>query len=158
MKKSNSVRKLDKGPGKISASIYVRNASGPSEKSIKRQERACKSYAHLLGACNPHVFADAAAGSRVLGRPGLSTLLEKCGRGQFDILVVEDLNRLTRSAMDGFQIMDRLSKAGVKLHSVAERRVLGPVDFLRTNWVEKRGKTPRSATRKAGTKKPPAEE
>jgi DNA invertase Pin-like site-specific DNA recombinase len=159
MSKTGSDSQFEKKTKKVRAAIYVRCATPEASKaSRKRQERACLSYAQSLWAGKPLVVADAAAGSSVQDRPELSALLDKCRGGEVDVLVVEDFDRLARSAMGGAEIIDRLSKAGVKIHSATERRELGPLDGLLTNRVRKRGMSARKARGKAGAKKPPAEE
>jgi DNA invertase Pin-like site-specific DNA recombinase len=159
MKKTGSDSQFEKGAAKVRVAIYARYATAQSTKrSRKRQERVCLSYAQSLSAGKPLVVAEAAAGSSVRDRPGLSALLDKCCGGEVDILVVENLDRLARSEMGGVEIADRLSSAGVKIHSATRRRVLGPLDFLRTNMDEKGGRGVRKAAGKAGGKKPPSQE
>jgi DNA invertase Pin-like site-specific DNA recombinase len=159
MSKKGSDNQFGKGTKKVRAAIYVRYATPEASKtSLKRQEQVCLSYAQSLWDGKPLVVADAAAGSSVQDRPGLSALLHKCRGGEVDVLVVEDVDCLSRSAIGGVEIIDRLSKAGVKIHSAAERRELGPVDALLTNRVKKRGTSARKAMGKAGAKKPPSQE
>jgi DNA invertase Pin-like site-specific DNA recombinase len=159
MSEKGSGNQFEKGTKKVRAAIYVRFAASESSKaSLKRQEQLCLSYAQSLWAGKPLVVADAAAGSSVQDRPGLSALLNKCRGGEVDVLVVEDFDRLSRSAIGGVEIIDRLSKAGVKIHSAAERREIGPLDALLTKRVKKRGTSARKAIGKAGAKKPPSQE
>jgi DNA invertase Pin-like site-specific DNA recombinase len=155
----HGVRKRDQGPEKVRVAIYARCATSESSKaSRKRQEHVCRVYATSFGAGKPLVFADTAGGSSVRDRPGLSALLKKCDRGEVDMIVVEGLDRVSRSITDTVKVVDRLSKTGVKFHGASERCVFGPDNLLCTNRVEKRGGSTRKATGKAGAKKPLSEE
>lgn len=69
-----------------------------------------------------HRFVDQASGA-TLDRPGLQTALAAAKAGEFDVLLVYRIDRLTRSIVGLMTIVEALDAAGVALRSATE-----PVD------------------------------
>ena len=66
-------------------------------------------------------FVDAGITGQTLDRPGLQNMLTAAEEGAFDILVVHELSRLSRSSVyDTFSIFDRLGRCKVGFASVKE--------------------------------------
>jgi peptidoglycan hydrolase-like protein with peptidoglycan-binding domain/DNA invertase Pin-like site-specific DNA recombinase len=89
---------------------------GPLEVAAGRQaeaiEAACASrgWAFIGGVREPEL-----ANGKGLERPGLSHALARLERGEADCLVVTELARLTRSAAEIGELLDRLGRARVRL-------------------------------------------
>jgi hypothetical protein len=66
-----------------------------------------------------HRFVDQASGA-TLERPGLQAALAAARSGDFDVLLVYRIDRLTRSIVGLMSIVEELGKAGVALRSATE--------------------------------------
>lgn len=66
-----------------------------------------------------HRYVDQASGA-TLNRPGLQQALDDARDGQFDVLLVYRIDRLTRSIVGLMQIVEQLEAAGVALKSATE--------------------------------------
>jgi len=66
-----------------------------------------------------HRFVDQASGA-TLARPGLQAALAAAKTGQFDVLLVYRIDRLTRSIVGLMSIVEELDAAGVALRSATE--------------------------------------
>lgn len=84
------------------AAIYARYSTDlQSEHSIEDQIALCQSYAKREGLEVAASYQDAAqSGASVLGRDGLIDLLDAARQRNFDIVIVEALDRLSRD-MEG---------------------------------------------------------
>ena len=66
-------------------------------------------------------FVDAGISGQTLDRPGLPSLLTAAEQGAFDIVIVHELSRLSRSSVyDTFAIFDELGRCKVGFASVKE--------------------------------------
>ena len=114
-------------PGKTSP--VLRKAVGYSrystdlqnERSIADQETLIRRYADLNNLNLVRLYSDAAqSGASILGRDGLLELLNDARAGGIDVVIVEELDRLSRDMEDLAGIHKRLSFAGVEIMAVHE--------------------------------------
>ena len=108
--------------------LYARYSSdNQREASIADQFRLCEEHAAREGWRIVERYSDAAiSGSSVILRPEIRKLLADAQGGQFDIVVAEALDRLSRDQEDVAGLFKRLRFAGVKIVTLSE----GAVDEL----------------------------
>lgn len=102
------------------AAIYTRFSSDlQSDRSIEDQVTLCRAKAARDGFKIAATFSDRArSGASIHGRPGIAELLAAAKARQFDILIVEELDRLSRSQADLASIYDRLTFVGIDILTV----------------------------------------
>ena len=104
------------------AAIYARYSSDrQSETSAEDQARLCRSRIEGEGWSLVDVFADLAISGATRNRPGLNALLERVG--EFDVVVAESLDRLSRDQEDIAGIYKRLCFAGTRIVTLSEGEV-----------------------------------
>jgi len=92
-----------------------------NERSIADQEALIRRYAQLNGLDLGRLYSDAAqSGASIFGRDGLLELLADARGGGIDVVVVEELDRLSRDIEDLAGIHKRLSFAGVEIIAIHE--------------------------------------
>ena len=98
--------------------IYARSgvAQRP-ERSIEEQERSCRAKAAAEGWTIVDVRSDLAGAGPAL-RPGLEALLARAG--DFDLILAETTDRLSRSVADMATIRERLALSGTRLVTVMD--------------------------------------
>lgn len=104
--------------------IYARYSSDlQSDASIEDQVRLCseraKSQGWQLGTC----YTDAGISGASLMRPGIQALLQAAMNGEFDIVLAEALDRLSRDQEDIAGIFKRMEFAGVKIITLSEGEI-----------------------------------
>ena len=106
------------------AVIYARYSSDlQSEASIEDQVRVCDSILAGRGWVKAQVYADRArSGSNTL-RPAYQQLLIDARAGQFDVVVAEALDRLSRDQEDVAALFKALRFAGITLFTLAEGEI-----------------------------------
>lgn len=88
--------------------------------SIEGQERLCAKYAEGKDWIETKRYSDAArSGTTTMGRSGLFAMLAAAERGEFDILLMEDLDRASRDAADMFWIAKQLDELDIVFCTVA---------------------------------------
>ncbi|MER8469117.1 recombinase family protein [Mesorhizobium sp. M1328] len=104
------------------AAIYARFSTDlQNERSVDDQLALCRTYAEREGLNIVATFDDRArSGGSVMGRDGLLHLMDKAREHEFDVLVVEALDRLSRDMEDLAGIHKRLSFLGVEIRAVHE--------------------------------------
>lgn len=104
------------------AVIYARYSSDmQSEASIEDQVRLCRERAGAEGFHIAEVFSDfAISGGFLRNRPGMLSLLERARSGEFEIVVAEGLDRISRDQEDIAAIFKRLNHSGVRIVTIAE--------------------------------------
>lgn len=102
------------------AAIYARFSSDlQSDRSIEDQVTLCQAKAARDGFKIVATFSDRArSGASIHGRAGIAELLAAAKAGQFDVLIVEELDRLSRSQADLASIYDRLTFVGIDILTV----------------------------------------
>lgn len=88
--------------------------------SIEGQERLCAKYSEDKDWIETRRYSDAArSGTTTMGRSGLFAMLADAERGEFDILLMEDLDRASRDAADMFWIAKQLEELDIVFCTVA---------------------------------------
>jgi site-specific DNA recombinase len=90
--------------------------------SIEAQLNEMRAYAAQRGWKVVAEFVDAGISGSTMDRPGLRALLEAAQAHQFDVVLVHELSRLSRSVFDTFEIFDQLGRAQVGFASVREQQ------------------------------------
>lgn len=104
------------------AAIYSRfSTDKQTESSITDQVRVCTEYAEKEGWTITHRFEDQGISGAAIGnRPGCVAMLESAKARAFDVLLVMDTSRLSRSSADLSKIADRMVFMGLRILAVQE--------------------------------------
>src|SRR5215471_4353589 len=106
------------------AVIYARYSTAlQREASIEDQVRVCRQRIEREGWQFLATYSDAATSGASRLRPGYQKLLEDARRGEFDVVVAEALDRLSRDQEDVAGLYKQLGFAGVKLVTLAEGEI-----------------------------------
>jgi site-specific DNA recombinase len=105
----------------IKAAIYARFSTDlQSDRSIEDQFAVCDRYAAENCMEVVHRFEDRAKSSATLfGRDGLLSLVEAAKRGDFRVIVVEALDRISRNPADLHGLFQTLEFAGVSIEEIS---------------------------------------
>ncbi len=108
--------------------LYARYSSDQQRAaSIEDQFRVCRERAEREGWKIAGAYKDSAvSGSSVILRPGVQTLLEDAAHGEFDVVLAEALDRVSRDQADVAVLYKHLRFAGVGIFTLAE----GEIDEL----------------------------
>ena len=100
---------------------YARYSSDQQrDSSIEDQLRNIRGYCARQGWPAPAVYSDAAISGSREDRPGYRMLLSETASGRFDVLLVDDLSRLSRDSAETAKTIKRLSFSGVRLIGVSD--------------------------------------
>ena len=106
------------------AAIYARYSTDQQrDASIEDQARVCLRRIDQEGWQFAATYTDAASSGASPLRPGYQTLLADARKRDFDIVVAEALDRLSRDQEDVAALFKLLSFAGVKLVTLAEGEI-----------------------------------
>ena len=106
------------------AVIYVRYSSeNQREASLEDQERLCRERAKSESWSVEHVYRDRALSGSSSLRPGYQALMAAARKGDFEVVVAEALDRLSRDQEDVAALYKRLRFAGVRIVTLAEGEV-----------------------------------
>ena len=107
------------------AAIYARYShERQNALSIADQVKACMRHAEAQGWELAATFSDAAiSGASMANRPGLLNALEAADRGEFDLLLTEDEDRIARNLEHLAHVANRLRRAGAHLSTLSTCRV-----------------------------------
>lgn len=98
---------------------YARFSSDQQrDASLEDQLRNCRAYCARMGWPAPIEFSDAAMSGARSDRPGYQRLLAQAP--QFDVILVDDLSRLSRDSIEAQTVVKRLTFAGVRLLGVSD--------------------------------------
>ena len=102
--------------------IYARYSSdNQREASIEDQVRLCRERAEREGWTIANIYTDhAISGSSVMLRPGVQSLIQDALNNQFDIVVSEALDRISRDQEDIAGIYKRLQFSSVAMLTLSE--------------------------------------
>ena len=102
------------------AAIYTRYSTDlQNARSIEDQLALCRAFAAREGLTIVATYEDRAlSGASLLGRDGVWQMLAAAQAGQFKVLVVEELDRLSRNMADLASLHDRLRFIGCEIRSV----------------------------------------
>jgi DNA invertase Pin-like site-specific DNA recombinase len=111
------------------AAVYARRSVTDAEDvSIGAQVDAAAAHCEAIEAVfDPRhmLFIDRhRSGANIDGREGLAALLSAAHGGAFDILVVREIDRLTRSVRDGAELVTQFVDLGIEVHRAGR----GPID------------------------------
>jgi site-specific DNA recombinase len=105
-------------------SIYARYSSDlQSEASIEDQIRLCSERAAAEQWQIVNCYADAGISGASMMRSGIQSLLQGALNGEFDIVLTEALDRLSRDQEDIAGIYKRMEFAGVKIITLSEGEI-----------------------------------
>jgi site-specific DNA recombinase len=101
------------------AAIYARFSSDKqNERSIDDQVAFCRGLCERAGYIAAHVYSDrAVSGASTVHRPGWQRLMHDATAGQFDVVVVEDIDRCFRDEADYHVARKRLAFLEINFHS-----------------------------------------
>ena len=106
------------------AVIYARFSSeNQREASIEDQIRLARAHIEGRGWTFLHAYNDRAISGASALRPGYQRLLADARAGQFDVVVAEALDRLSRDQEDVAALYKRLSFAGIRIVTLAEGEI-----------------------------------
>lgn len=104
--------------------LYARYSSDLQRpKSIEDQLADCRAYAARQGWTVAQVFTDYEMSAATLSRPGLQALLEAARDRRFDVVLIEDLDRISRDLGDTANLRRDLLFNDVKLHTLVDREI-----------------------------------
>lgn len=105
----------------IRAAAYARYSSDNQRAaSIEDQLRNCQRRADAEGWTIVATFADAAISGSDANRPEYQAMLAAAGRGEFDVLLVDDLSRLARDSVEQEKAIRRLEFQQVRVVSPSD--------------------------------------
>ena len=108
----------------IRAAIYARYSSDlQSDTSIEDQIRLCKARIEEKGWKLVQPYTDHAVSAASMMRPGVQMLMQDACAGEFDVVVAEALDRLSRDQEDIAGIYKRMQFAGVTLFTLTEGEI-----------------------------------
>jgi site-specific DNA recombinase len=111
----------------VKAAVYARFSTDlQREASIGDQVRLCRERIEREGWTLLATYSDAAMSGASRLRPGYQKLLEDARAGQFDIVVAEALDRISRDQEDIAGFFKQLSFAGVRMVTLAEGEISEP--------------------------------
>lgn len=104
------------------AVIYARFSTSLQDlQSIQDQERICTEWATREGIAIDRTFSDEGISGAAIGnRPAFLAMMRSAQAREFDVLVVMDLSRLSRSNGDLAKTIDRLTFAGMRIVGVQD--------------------------------------
>lgn len=103
------------------AAAYVRYSSDAQrEASLEDQLRNVRAWCSRHGVAEPAVYSDAAISGARDDRPGYRAMLSAVTSGRYDVLLVDDLSRLSRDSTETGRLIKRLRFAGVRLVGVSD--------------------------------------
>ena len=107
------------------AALYARYSDEQQRAaSIEDQFRICRERAQGENWRVATTYKDAAiSGSSVILRPGIQTLLQDAQRGEFEIVLAEALDRISRDQADIATLFKHLKFAGVRIVTLAEGEI-----------------------------------
>jgi len=88
--------------------------------SLEAQSEKVRAMAVAQGAELAEVIVDAGESAKSLDRPGMARLLAMVDSKAVDVVIIAKLDRLTRSVKDLAELLERFTRRGVSLVSVAE--------------------------------------
>ena len=88
--------------------------------SLEAQSEKVRAMAIVQGAELVDMIVDAGESAKSLSRPGMARLLSLVDAGAIDTVIIAKLDRLTRSVKDLAELLERFTRRGVSLVSVAD--------------------------------------
>ncbi|MEE7490423.1 recombinase family protein [Methylobacterium oryzae] len=112
------------------AVIYARYSTDKqTETSVERQAEICAEYIQRTGRTMLKIYADRAqSGNSYDGRVDLDAMLEGARKGEFGVLVIENVDRLARNLAILSVVFKELESLGIEIHQPG-RGKLGLTDI-----------------------------
>jgi site-specific DNA recombinase len=105
----------------VKVALYARFSSDLQRAtSIEDQFRNCRKRAEVEGWAVVASYADAAMSGTDANRPQYRAMLEAAARREFDVLIVDDLSRLTRDAVECERAIRRLEFIGLRIIATSD--------------------------------------
>jgi DNA invertase Pin-like site-specific DNA recombinase len=105
----------------LRAGIYARHSTDKQETSTQDQIRRCQEFCPQKGYSVAEIYRDEAfSGSHIENRPGIAALLVGALNGRFDLVVAEDLSRISRDQADTANFFKKMLFVGVPVETVSE--------------------------------------
>lgn len=114
------LRRQDPVPMSIRAVIFARYSS---DSQRNESIRLCRERVVAEGWTLAQVFRDAAISGATILRPGYQALLEGARQADFEVVVAEALDRLSRDQEDVAALFKRLQYAGIRLITLSEGEI-----------------------------------
>lgn len=109
---------------KGSVALYARHSTDLQKGSTADQLAALEIVAKARGFTHVRTFSDEAiSGANLANRPGIQRLLKAATRGEFDIVLTEALDRISRDQEGTAHAFKRLQFHGVVLETLSEGRI-----------------------------------
>jgi site-specific DNA recombinase len=101
------------------AVIYARFSTDlQNERSIEDQEALCRAYASRNNLTVVDTYADCArSGSSTVNRAGWQQIMRDADARAFDVILAEDIDRISRDEADYHAARKRLAFLGIKIHT-----------------------------------------
>jgi site-specific DNA recombinase len=118
----NFTRSPKFAPSVTRCAVYCRVSSAGQEdnSSLGTQEERCRAYADERDWAVVQVYREVHTGVELFERPQLTLLREVMRRGEFDVLLVYALDRLSRKQTHQGLVLSEAEHAGVRWDSVTE--------------------------------------
>ncbi|MCC7200958.1 MAG: recombinase family protein [Gammaproteobacteria bacterium] len=105
----------------MKCAIYTRYSSDRQrEASTEDQARNCRARIEAEGWTLAHHYRDEAMSGSITARPGYQALLAAAERREFDVIVVDDLSRLSRDQVEGERAIRRIEFAGIRILALSD--------------------------------------
>ena len=106
------------------AVIYARYSTDlQNAASIDDQVRLCRQRVERDGHELVQVYSDRAVSGATLLRPGIQSLMQDAGRGAFDLVYAEALDRISRDQEDAAGFFKRMRFADLRIITIAEGEI-----------------------------------
>lgn len=103
------------------AGIYARHSTDKQGTSSEDQIRRCQEFCRFKGYDAVEVYRDEAlSGAHIENRPGINALLIGALNGRFDIVITEDLSRISRNQADTANFFKKMIFLGVPVETISE--------------------------------------
>ncbi|WP_212376073.1 recombinase family protein [Acetobacter persici] len=125
--------------------LYARYSSdNQRDASIEDQFRICRAHAEKNGWQIVASYSDRAISGTTLLRPGIQDLMAQARAGQFDIVLAEGLDRLSRDQEDVAGFYKRMKFADVQIETLSEGRItalhIGLTGTMNAEFIDKLSK------------------
>jgi len=105
----------------LRAGIYARHSTDKQGTSSEDQIRRCQEFCRIKGYDVVKVYRDEAlSGAHIENRPGINALLIGALDGRFDVVIAEDLSRISRDQADTANFFKKMIFLGVPVETVSE--------------------------------------
>ncbi|WP_082824785.1 recombinase family protein [Thalassospira lucentensis] len=103
------------------AGIYARHSTDKQGTSSEDQIHRCQEFCRFKGYDVVKVYRDEAmSGAHIENRPGINALLIGALDGRFDVVIAEDLSRISRDQADTANFFKKMIFLGVPVETVSE--------------------------------------